>query len=223
MPQLNFDANTVQPQAAIEPVPTDWYTVIIEESEMRPTSKGDGSFLRLVMKIIDGPYANRKLFTNLNLNNPNPTASEIAYQQLSAICHAVGMLQIQDSQQLHGLPFQVRVTVRPPKDGYDAQNECKGFKAVAGTAAPNQAPAMAAPTPPPPTAQTQQYAAPQPAQSQQYTAPPVQQGTAAPMQENAVTQNNTPPVQQNDQPPAQTQVNPAVQNNTVPPWAGGNQ
>lgn len=134
MAQLNFNAAQVQPQQPFEPVPNNWYNVVIDESEVKPTSSGTGAYLELRLNIIDGDYANRKLFCRLNIQNDNAKTVEIAYQQLSAICHATQTIQVNDSSELHGKPFQVKVIVKPPQNGYDASNEFKGFKACDGGA-----------------------------------------------------------------------------------------
>ena len=141
MPQLNFNAAQVQPQKAFEPVPNNWYNVVIDESDIKPTNSGTGAYLALRMNIIDGDYANQKLFCRLNIQNENEKTVEIAYQQLSAICHATNTIQVNDSTELHNKPFQVKVIVKPPstnpKTGaqYDASNEFKGFKACEGVGA----------------------------------------------------------------------------------------
>jgi len=131
---LQFNAATVAPSQAFEPLPAGWYNVRIIKSEMKPTSKGDGSYLELSMSVIDGPAANRQLFDRLNLNNKNQTAKDIAYQTLSAICHATGVIQLQDSTQLHGIPLMARVAIKPAEGKYEAGNEIKGYKAIASGA-----------------------------------------------------------------------------------------
>ena len=158
MATLNFNAATVEPNQAFEVIPDGWYNVRIIKSEMKPTKDGKGSYLALTHSIIDGQYANRQLFDRLNLNNANQVAKDIAYQTLSAICHATGVIQLQDSSQLHGIPMQAKVVIKPAEGKYDAGNEIKGYKAIAGQAAPGfisqpaaapawAAPAQAAPSP----------------------------------------------------------------------------
>lgn len=151
---LNFNAATVEPAVGYEAVPTDWYPVVIEQSSMKPTKDKNGAYLELTMKII-GPgaleqgsakYVNRKLFTRLNLQNSNPVAQEIAQKQLSAICHATNVIQLQNSRQLHGIPFLARAVAKPAEGGHDASNDVKGFKAIqAGTTAPVAGAPAAAP------------------------------------------------------------------------------
>src|SRR4051812_8845847 len=107
MAQLNFDASQVAPDTGAVTVPAGWYNVQMDESEIKPTSKGDGAYLQCRFSILDGQFQNRKLFSRFNIRNPNPVAAEIGFKQLSAVAHAVGVLQVNDSQQLHGRPLKV--------------------------------------------------------------------------------------------------------------------
>lgn len=239
MAQLNFDANTVSPADSIEAIPAGWYNAQIDQSEMKPTKDGSGAYLELRFSVLDGQYANRKVFGRLNLRNANPVAQEIAYKQLSAICHATGVLQVQDSQQLHGRPMKIKVSVRAASGDYEASNELKAFKNIneqvdgpvgapaaqggapwAGQQAPaaqQAAPWAGAPAATP--APTQQFAppvqAPAPAAAApQWQPPAAQQPWAQAPQQQAPVQQA--PVQQ--QAPQQA---PAAQHPTqgaTPPW-----
>jgi hypothetical protein len=117
-----FDATAVEPNKPLEPLPPGRYVVQIVGSEMRPTKDGMGRLLWLELDVLEGAYAGRKLFDRLNLVNANPTTVEIAQRTLSAICHATGRMQVEDSEQLHLIPMIADVKVQPPKNGYDAQN-----------------------------------------------------------------------------------------------------
>lgn len=173
-----FDATTVAPQQAFEPIPAGWYAAMIDDSEMRPTKDGSGAYLLLHFKILEGQYANRKVFARLNLHNRNETAVNIAQQQLSAICHAIGVFQVADSQQLHGKPMQIKVKFIPAEGNYEASNDVSGYKAYGETTA--QPAAMPAPAPAAPTAApaAPSYAAPQVAPA---PAAPVAAPQAAPV------------------------------------------
>lgn len=135
MVQLNFDANQVAPNAGFEPVPEGWYRVAITESEMKPTKDGEGAMLVLKASIIDGPHANKPIFVRLNLQNKNQQAVDIAYGELSSICHVTGVYKVADSSQLHGIPFQIKVAVRKGTDDKGnafESNDVKGYKDAAG-------------------------------------------------------------------------------------------
>jgi Protein of unknown function (DUF669) len=115
-----FDATTVEPNKPLEALPPGRYVVQIVNSEMRPTKDGMGQYLWLELDVLEGEHAGRKLFDRLNLVNANPTTVEIAQRILSAICHATGLMQVDDSEQLHLIPLIADVKVQPPKNGYDA-------------------------------------------------------------------------------------------------------
>ena len=130
-----FDANKVQPSVALEVLPSAFYPVTITESENKETSKKDGSFLALTMTVIDGQYKGRKIFDNLNLVNKNAQAVQIAQETLSAICHATGVMVVQDSNQLHNIPFEVKVGMAKADAAYpDPRNEVKGYRKLGGEA-----------------------------------------------------------------------------------------
>jgi hypothetical protein len=82
-----------------------------------------GQYLYVEIDVLDGPYKGRKLFDRLNLINANPQTVEIAQRTLSAICHATGRMQVQDSEELHLIPFVADVQVQPPKNGYGESNK----------------------------------------------------------------------------------------------------
>src|SRR5690606_25634228 len=105
MAVLNFDATKVEPRTAPTPLPAGDYKVAIIASEMKQNAKKNGSFLALEFSVLDGEQKGRKLFSNLNLNNPNNQAVEIAKSELSAICRAVNVLTPNDSAELHNKPL----------------------------------------------------------------------------------------------------------------------
>ena len=128
MSLLNFNASEVAPSTGFDPIPAGKYVAVISDSEMRTTNSGTGQYLRLEFTIIDGEYANRKLWTRLNLDNPNPDAVRLARADLSAICHAVHVLTPQDSVELHNLPLVISVRCKKSADG-EIVNEIRSYSA----------------------------------------------------------------------------------------------
>src|SRR4051812_35306532 len=118
-----FDATGIEPVKPLEVLPPGTYPTQIVESEMRLTRDGMGQFLQVVMDVLEGPYKGRKIFDRLNLVNASAQTVEIAQRTLSAICHATGRLQVQDSAELHLIPIIADVTVKPPKNGYGESNK----------------------------------------------------------------------------------------------------
>lgn len=131
----SFDASQVEPKGAYRPVPPGEYKVQITSSEFCQTSTGNGHQLKLEMEILEGDQAGRRLYDRLNLDNPNAQAVEIAQRTLSAICHAVGKLSVQDSEELHMLPMTAVVSIKPERTGkdgrtYGTSNEVQTYKAL---------------------------------------------------------------------------------------------
>jgi hypothetical protein len=124
----NFNAAEVSPGNDFEPIPAGRYNVIITDSEMVTTKAGDGEYLKLTFKVLEGDHVGRLIWTNLNLDNPNPKAVEIAQRELSAICRAVDVMTPEDSTELHGIPLSGMVKIRKGTDGYADQNTISGFK-----------------------------------------------------------------------------------------------
>ncbi len=136
MANLSFNAANVSPSVVYAPLPAGDYQAIITESETKATKDGQGQYLQLKLQIQGGEFAGRVLFDRLNLWNNNQQAQEIAQRALSAICHAVGILQVGDSQELHNRPLIATVKVKPASGNYEANNEIKGYKAAQLAAAP---------------------------------------------------------------------------------------
>jgi len=149
MATLNFNANEVPPAEALEAVPAGKYIAVITESEVKPTKSGNGHFLEMTFEIIEGELKGRKVWGRLNLENPNAQAVQIARGELSAICHAVGVMQPKDSAELHNLPLEISVRCKKRDDSDELSNEIKGYaKREASTNPAAPAPQAKKDTPP---------------------------------------------------------------------------
>ncbi len=143
MANLNgFNANEVEPNTPFEPLPAGKYLAAITASEMKPTKKGDGSYLELEFTVLEGNCKDRKVWDRLCINHPNDMTQKIARGSLSAVCRAVGVMQPRDSVELHNIPLVISVKCRKREDNGEITNEVKGYEAKASAAGqPQQAPA----------------------------------------------------------------------------------
>lgn len=124
---------------SFDPIPEGWYTVSITASDVKTTKAGTGQYISVRMDVLGPTHQGRVLFTNININNPNPKAEEIGRQQLNAIMTALGLATIRDTDQLIGGQLQVKVAIKH-EAGRDPENDIKGFKSVAGSSMPPVAP-----------------------------------------------------------------------------------
>lgn len=144
MATIQFDATAVEPQQSLDPIPAGTYLAQVTESDLRPLKSGNGDGMQLTFEVLDGPFAHRKVWANLNVRHNNESAQRIGQQQLSALCHAAGVLRLADTTQLHNKPVRIRVAIRKDEQ-YGDKNEIKGFEAAAGIAAPSLSAQKSAP------------------------------------------------------------------------------
>ncbi len=157
MAEIAFDATTVQPQQEFDLLPAGKYLAQIIDSDVSMNSKGTGQVLKLTFEVLEGEYANRRLWARLNITHENADAERIGRAQLSALCHAIGVTQLKDTVDLHDKPVVVTVKIRKDKTGqYPDSNDVSGFSSVsAASAATFAKPA----TPAKPAASTPPWAA----------------------------------------------------------------
>lgn len=161
MTAFSFNAADVAPQESFSPLPAGVYLAHAVESAVAPTRTG-GQMIKMTFQVLQGQYANRKVFANINVRNSNPDAERIGQSQLSALCHATGVLQLQDTSQLHNKPVNIRVRIRKDDTGqYGDKNEVSGFEAASAAGVPaSAAPAARFPAAPPAANQPAQPASP---------------------------------------------------------------
>ena len=212
MAAINFQAQNYEPAAALDPVPPSWYTAIIAESELKDCSANakdpNGKYYSFVFQIVEGPYVNRKVYANYTVVNVNAQAVDIAYKDLASLYRAIGAEkeQINDTQQLHNRPMEIKVKVSPARGDYDASNVIAsgGYRAVGSAAlvagiapsvpaAPGAPPVAPAAPPAPPVAPAAPPVAPVAPAAPAPAAPAVPAAPAAPVAPQAPVAPAAPP------------------------------
>lgn len=143
MAQINFNAAAVEPQQTTSVIPAGKYTVVIEESELKSLNSGKGDGLNLRMRVVEGQYQNRVLFSLLCVRHENEQTQQIAQQQLSAICRAVGVGLLSDTVQLHNKPLIATVKIRKSEQ-YGDQNSVSAYEPASANSASFTAPQVPA-------------------------------------------------------------------------------
>lgn len=135
----DFDANAVEPQSDYDVIPPGKYPVMIEKAEVKRTRAGTGHYIGLELQVLDGPHKGRKVFDNINIDNPNPKAVEIGMRSLSALARAIGVMAISDSNQLLNQCCIASVKVK------DGDNNVRTYEPIQQQQAPPQQPAYQPP------------------------------------------------------------------------------
>lgn len=142
MAQLNFRASAIQIEERSNnygPMPAGQYEMMIVKSDTKPTKAGTGHYLECEMHVISGEHSGRRHWERFNLDNPNAQAVKIAQESLAKLCSAVGVDEVNDSDELHDTPFIAEIGI-DKKDS--TRNVIWGYQpAVGGSPAPSPAPA----------------------------------------------------------------------------------
>lgn len=99
------------------------YPMELVESDIVATKAGTGKLLKYKLRITQGDLEDRLIFGQMNLQNPNPIATKIGQEEFRALREVVGVLEPEDTQDLHFKEFIGVVKVTPAKGEYKAKNE----------------------------------------------------------------------------------------------------
>lgn len=127
-----------------EPIPEGWYEATITGADLKTTKAGNGQYISVRYDITGPNQQGRVVFGNLNIRNPNIKAEEIGRQQLSSLLLAIGLANLNDTDQLVGNNLQIKLIVRQ-QEGFDPANDVKAFRKIGfdnasrETSAPNWA------------------------------------------------------------------------------------
>lgn len=129
---INFDATQVDPtpKSDFDTLPAGPYQVIITDSEIKQTKDGSGSYLNITLEVQSGEFQGRKIWEMIMLQSDKQNAVASGQRMLSQICHAVNVLQVKDSADLHYKPLIAVLRIEKDKTGnYPDRNRVHHFEA----------------------------------------------------------------------------------------------
>jgi hypothetical protein len=145
----DFDAREVEPTVGMAsgPIPAGKYRAQICKADWKANKANTGRYLELVFEVVRGEHEGRRVWGRLNLENPSMQAVAIAQGELSAICHATGILKPRNEQALLNIPMVIEVVTEERKDkAGEYSNRITGYhslEAMAKQAKPQTVPAGA--------------------------------------------------------------------------------
>lgn len=109
--QQPFNAQQFDPTqgGTFHQLPVGRHPVIITASEVKATSDNTGGMVVYDLEVIDGPGKGQTGPYRVNLYNASDKARSIAESQQSALCYVTGKFLINDTAELHNIPFVVDV------------------------------------------------------------------------------------------------------------------
>jgi len=153
---IDFDTTEQEPDQGRDftPLPSGTYPAMVTGSDVKQAKTGGGTYAKFEFTIIDGQYANRKVWSQITLTNQSSDAMKIGKAQLTSLCLAVGHVgKLNDTAELHDRPLLITLKITPAKGDFAAKNDVTKYASVNGSPAPvaSSAPAAAKPvssTPP---------------------------------------------------------------------------
>jgi hypothetical protein len=132
MPALQQPFNSAQydPATGFSQLPVGKHPVNITASSIEANKDKTGGYVLLTVTAIDGPAKGMTMPYRLNLYNASQKAAEVAHRQMSALCHATGVAQFMQTEELHGKPF---VVVVAPQTDDEKYHEIKSVEYIDGT------------------------------------------------------------------------------------------
>ena len=125
----NYDASNGETMRSGDCLPAGEYIACIVKSEKRDAKNRGNAYINLEFEVQDGDCRGRHFWTMLNLWNDNQQAVDIAQRELNSICHAIGRLRINDTEELHGIPMRVKLGIKEDKQ-YGPKNVVKGYSSL---------------------------------------------------------------------------------------------
>jgi len=149
-----INPNDVEPPTGnFDPMPAGWRSVEIEKAVVKPNSKKTGYILKMDCVVIGEKFSGRHVFPMINVSNPSAKCQAAGTRELGALGRACGLPFFDDEDKILGKQIDVKLIVKHD-EGYEPDNEVKGFRALGGDSetrptADKQAPSSDADSTPP--------------------------------------------------------------------------
>jgi hypothetical protein len=134
-----------------ELLPDDEYAAEIVEAAVAQPKSGDGYYIALVWKIIDGPYEGRQIWQRITFLHSSEQAQTIGRKTLKDLCTALGVTEhVEDVEIFLYKSARIKLGIEKDKSGqYDDKNKVKRILPLAAPDQPSQPspPAQSAPSP----------------------------------------------------------------------------
>jgi len=130
---FDFDHTAVDISSNFDPLPAGEYVVEVVGSDLKQTKTNTGEYIALELRVVEGQYENRRVFSNINHRNAKADTQAIGECQLAELIYAVGLKdRLKDTAELHSVPIIARLNIKEGSNGYGPRNNVVAFKPVNG-------------------------------------------------------------------------------------------
>lgn len=128
MANFGFSTSQYDPNAGFDVLPAGDYVAMLVEADIRTNKSNTGDYINCKWLITEGEFINRTIYDAVNITHTNSMAEKIGRQRLSAIAHAIGCPEAQDTEQLIQKPCVLTLSIKRDEK-YGEQNIIKKFAA----------------------------------------------------------------------------------------------
>lgn len=113
-------------------IPAGKYAMITDDAELKDTKSGNGQYIKVKCRILEGDYSGRFVWLMFNIKNENQKAQNIGNAQMKSLLKALGFTELKFTQptDLVGYKFIGQVSVKSD-EAYGDKNEVKKFEPYA--------------------------------------------------------------------------------------------
>ena len=133
MAAFSFVANKIETPVATNTgaLKPGIYHMVIVRTDRKRTKAGTGEYLEFEMQVVQpAEFSGRRYWDRFNISNPNKKTEDIAAEQLSDLCHAVGVKKIEaDTDELLDKELVITLEIDPKNTDF---LRIKQYEAVPG-------------------------------------------------------------------------------------------
>ena len=126
MPQVFVPSD--KEDSGFQVIAKGWRIGEVVKSEVKPTKNKEGTIMVLAFRILEGKYKGRIIYTNYNIVNKNETTVKIAEGQIKSLCEALGIDELQDTDELHKQEVGIYFEIEAGSANWPDKNKATKFK-----------------------------------------------------------------------------------------------
>lgn len=126
MSSIRFNASSFAPVAAAALLKPGDYDARIMQSEIMPVRSGDGRAIQVAFEMLSPEHEGRIVWSRIHFETQDRLVRDIASRELAALCKAVGVSELTDTEQLLHKCLRVTLGIKPRRDG-DMTNVVRAY------------------------------------------------------------------------------------------------
>jgi hypothetical protein len=134
-----LNVNDMPQESTFAPLPAGWYQASIKAVELKTSNAGTSTYMNIQYSILGPTHQGRAVFGMCGVTNNDPEKESTSRYFMGQLMRAAGLQKLTDTDQLIGANLEIKLTVRPKTEEYDASNNVKEYRSMSGSVMPKVA------------------------------------------------------------------------------------